>query len=204
MCNEEQGVKRVDEQVGASGKNTDNKTAGDFDLQPVLKGATLTLRPLRADNFDILYAAASDPLIWEQHPVPTRYEHAVFSEFFASGLASGGALLVLDNTTGAVIGSSRYYDWEPSKQEVAIGYTFLARSHWGGPANREMKKLMLDHAFRWAKLAWFHVGQNNVRSHKAMAKIGGGYSHNAPTVLNGVTHDYAHYKILRPAEFASV
>ncbi len=137
-------------------------------------------------------------MIWELHPDPTRYQRPVFESFFASAVASNGAFVVLDNISGTVIGSSRYYDWNPAKREIAIGYTFLARSHWGGAANREMKTLMLDHIFKWAELVWFHVGHNNLRSRKAMAKIGGVYSHNEPVDLNGVIHDYAYYKIARP------
>ena len=192
-------MKRVDEQFNAAGAVESSTSSVAFDLQPILAGATLTLRPLHADDFEIVYTAASDPLIWEQHPDRLRYERAVFEDFFASAMASSGAFLVLDNTTGKVIGSSRYYDWDPVKQEVAIGYTFLIRSHWGGTANREMKTLMLDHAFKRARLVWFHVRQNNMRSRKAMAKIGGEYSHNAPMELNGVIHDCVFYKIVRPA-----
>jgi RimJ/RimL family protein N-acetyltransferase len=119
-----------------------------FDLQPTLVGESILLRPLMADDFEALYAAASDPLIWEQHPEPLRYQRQVFEEFFAGALASGGALLVIDKTSGEVIGTSRYYEWNPDQREVAIGYTFLVRSHWGGATNREMKQLMLGHAFR--------------------------------------------------------
>jgi N-acetyltransferase len=84
-----------------------------------------------------------------------------------------GALLVTDKASGEVIGTSRYYGWNPDQREVAIGYTFLVRSHWGGATNREMKQLMLSHAFRWAKVVWFHVGKNNWRSRRAMEKVGG-------------------------------
>ncbi len=138
-------------------------------------------------------------MIWEQHPEPLRYQRQVFeSGFFAGALASGGALVVTDNSTGKVVGSSRYYDWNPAEAEVAIGFTFLARSHWGGATNREMKQLMLNHAFQWAKVVWFHVGKNNWRSRKAMEKIGGTLSHEERKELNGVVHDYAYYKIELP------
>jgi len=173
--------------------------APQFDLQPTLIGQTISLRPLRAEDFELLYAAASDPLVWEQHPAPLRYQRQVFeSGFFAGALASGGALVVTDNSTGTVVGSSRYYDWNPVETEVAIGFTFLARSHWGGATNREMKQLMLNHAFRWAKVVWFHVGKNNWRSRKAMEKIGATLSHEERKELNGVVHDYAYYKIELP------
>jgi RimJ/RimL family protein N-acetyltransferase len=168
-----------------------------FDPQPVLAGPSITLRPLHPEDLEPLFAVASDPLIWVLHPEPTRYQRPVFEGYFASGLASGGALVVEEIATGNLVGSSRYYDWDPGAREVAIGYTFLARSHWGGLVNREMKRLMLDHAFRWAETVWFHVGKENWRSRKAMEKIGGQFSHEARKELFGKTHDYVFYKIQR-------
>jgi len=52
----------------------------EFDLQPTLRGALLELRPLAADDFAALYEAANDPLIWEQHPEPTRWQKEIFSK----------------------------------------------------------------------------------------------------------------------------
>ena len=171
-----------------------------FDFQPTLVGQAISLRPLRAEDFERLYAAASDPLIWEQHPEPTRYQRKVFeSGFFAGALASGSAFVVTDNASGEVIGSTRYYEWNPNLKEVAIGFTFLARSHWGGEANREMKCLMLDHAFRWCKVVWFHVGLSNWRSRRAVEKIGGRLSHeDAKIIQGGVERVRAYYRIDAP------
>ena len=171
-------------------------TTRDFDLQPTLIGEAMSLRPLHPDDFEALYAVAADPAIWEQHPEPLRYQRAVFAGFFANALASGGALVAGDKASGALIGSSRYYDWHSDESEVAIGFTFLARSHWGGASNREMKQLMLQHAFRWAKVVWFHIGATNWRSRRAMEKIGGQLSHEASVEANGVAHDYAFYRIV--------
>ena len=144
-----------------------------FELQPTLKGALLALRPLEPGDFDALYAVASDPLIWEQHPARDRCELPVFREFFAEALASGGALLVTDAETGRVIGSSRYFGHREEASEIEIGWTFLARSHWGGRHNGEMKRLMLGHAFNFVKSVIFVVGVNNRRSRRAVEKIGG-------------------------------
>jgi N-acetyltransferase len=144
-----------------------------FDLQPHLKGELLELRPLRIEDFSSLHAVASDPLIWEQHPNPLRYTEEVFREFFREGLESGGALLATDRKTMRVIGSSRFYGYDEAKSEVEIGWTFLARSHWGGTYNREMKQLMLRHAFRFIDHVVFLIGPKNLRSQKAMEKIGG-------------------------------
>src|SRR5437870_2631898 len=144
-----------------------------FDLQPVLKGKLLELRPLRPEDFDDLYAVASDPLIWEQHPSKDRYKEEVFKEFFREALESGGALIALDSKDGRVIGSSRFHGYDKGKSEIEIGWTFLARSHWGGIFNREMKRLMLRHAFQFVNSVIFLVGPQNLRSQRAMEKIGG-------------------------------
>jgi len=144
-----------------------------FDLQPVLEGELLHLRPLRPEDFQDLYAVASDPLIWEQHPNSDRYKEEVFKEFFREALESGGALVAIDSTDGRVIGSSRFHGYDRERSEIEIGWTFLARSRWGGVYNREMKQLMLRHAFRFVKSVVFLVGPDNVRSQKAMEKIGG-------------------------------
>lgn len=164
-----------------------------FDLQPHLHGPTLSLRPLAAADLEPLWQVSSDPLIWALHPDPSRAERSGFERFFASGLNSGGSLVVTDNATGGLIGSSRYYEWDPKLREVAIGYTFLSRRYWGGQANREMKQLMLDHAFKWADRVWFHVASSNLRSRRAMEKIGGRLAHEGQRPMNGLMIDYAYY-----------
>jgi N-acetyltransferase len=144
-----------------------------FDLQPILKGELLELRPLRAEDFHDLYAVAADPLIWEQHPIKDRYKEEVFKGFFREALESGGALIAIDCRDGRVIGSSRFHGYDKERSEIEIGWTFLARSHWGGIYNREMKRLMLGHAFRFVNSVIFLVGPQNVRSQRAVEKIGG-------------------------------
>jgi RimJ/RimL family protein N-acetyltransferase len=79
----------------------------------------------------------------------------------------------VDSKSGRLIGSSRYYGFEPEKSEIEIGWTFLVRSHWGGATNREVKRLMLDHAFTFVDTVIFWVGETNWRSQGAMTKIGG-------------------------------
>ena len=143
-----------------------------FELQPTLQGHLLHLRPLRPADFEALYAVASDPLIWEQHPHFDRYKLEVFKKFFADALESRGALIAIDNQSGKIIGSSRFAGLDQEKSEIEIGWTFLARSHWGGLFNREMKELMLRHAFQFVKTVIFLVGPKNFRSQRALAKIG--------------------------------
>jgi RimJ/RimL family protein N-acetyltransferase len=143
-----------------------------FDLQPTLNGAFVSLRPLRPEDFHDLYAVASDPLIWEQHPERDRCKEEVFQAFFHEAVESGGALTATDVKEGHIIGSSRFHGYNHGKSEVEIGWTFLARSHWGGVYNREMKQLMLRHAFRFVTNVIFLVGPQNARSQRAVEKIG--------------------------------
>jgi RimJ/RimL family protein N-acetyltransferase len=143
-----------------------------FDYQPILRGTLVALRPLLAEDYDALYAVAADPLIWEQHPDKTRHEAAGFQLFFREALASGGALIATDTRTQQVIGSSRFHAYDQDRDEVEIGWTFLARSHWGGRYNWEMKHLMLRHAFHFVRRVVFLVDPTNLRSQRAVARIG--------------------------------
>lgn len=143
-----------------------------FNLQPHLKAELIELRPLAPGDWDELFAVASDPLIWEQHPERDRYKDEVFKVFFREALESGGAFVVIDRKTQQIIGSTRFYGYDPEKSEIEIGWTFLGRKYWGGRHNREMKDLLLAHAFQFVENVVFFVGEKNFRSQKAMEKIG--------------------------------
>lgn len=142
--------------------------------QPTLEGVGVVLRPLTPDDWEALFAVASDPLIWEQHPAHDRWREPVFRAFFDDALAQGGALAFIDKTSGRIIGSSRYQGLEAANGgSVEIGWTFLARAFWGGKTNREVKRLMLSHALSSVAACRFMVGAENWRSRRAMEKIGG-------------------------------
>src|SRR5262249_27255492 len=142
-----------------------------FDLQPTLRGTLIELRPLSPDDFDSLYEAARDPLIWEQHPESDRYAKAVFRKYFDGAIASGSAIANLDRKSGRMIGSSQYCNFNSTESEIEIGWTFLERAYWGGSYNRELKALMLEHAFGFVDRVVFVVGENNIRSQRALQKI---------------------------------
>lgn len=144
-----------------------------LDRQPELEGEHILLRPLAPDDWDALFAVASDPLIWEQHPAHDRWQEPVFRAFFDDALANKGALVAVDRVSGAVIGSSRYQGLEEAAGgSVEIGWTFLARRCWGGTYNHEMKRLMLAHALASIAECRFLVGKTNIRSRRALEKIG--------------------------------
>lgn len=143
-----------------------------FDTQPTLENGLIKIQPLKPNDFETLYQIAADPLIWTQHPNPDRYQKTVFESFFKGAIESQGAFLVFDKQTGIAIGSSRFYEFDAAAQTIAIGYTFLARDHWGTTYNRALKSLMLNHAFKYVDNVQFHIGTNNIRSQKAIEKLG--------------------------------
>jgi N-acetyltransferase len=157
------------------------------DLQPTLVGKNLLLRPLARDDWEAMYAVASDPLLWELHPAWDRYKEPVFREYFAGAMASRGALAVVDRASNTIIGGSRYANFVAERNEIEIGWSFLARDYWGGAYNREMKMLMITQAFRYFDSIRFNIGATNVRSRRAVEKIGavldGEYT---PEAINGV------------------
>jgi RimJ/RimL family protein N-acetyltransferase len=144
-----------------------------IDLQPTLEGKRVTVRPIVTSDWDGLFAAAADAKIWELHPAPDRYLEAVFREYFDGALGCQSAFTFVDRESGKPIGSSRYHGYDPVRREVEIGWTFLSREYWGGSYNAEIKQLMLGHAFTFADTALFWVGDTNLRSRRAMEKIGG-------------------------------
>ena len=163
----------------------------DFELQPTLMGTLIELRPLMPNDFDALFKAASDPLIWEQHPEKERYKREVFQKYFDSAIESRGAFAIIDRKSGRIIGSSRYWNLDPANSEVEIGWTFLERAYWGGEYNGELKSLMLAHAFRFVDRVVFVIGENNFRSQKAVEKIGA-------TFLRKRDDNKVVYAILKP------
>jgi len=144
-----------------------------FDLQPVLRGELVLIRPLQAADHAALYAVACDPMIWDQHPAKERATPQGFAQFFRESLASGGALVVSDAANDRIIGATRFHGYSDCRSEIEIGWTFLARSHWGGRYNFELKQLLLRHAFRFVRHVIFLVDPGNLRSQRAMEKIGG-------------------------------
>jgi N-acetyltransferase len=144
-----------------------------FDLQPTLSNDLLTIRPLKADDFDNLYKVASDPLIWEQHPAKDRYQKEVFTKLFNEGLASSGALVIIDKKTDKIIGSTRFNPVPETGNAIEIGWSYLARAYWGGLYNRSQKHLLMDYAFQHVGHVFYYINKFNMRSRKAVEKLGG-------------------------------
>ena len=141
--------------------------------QPTLENDLVLLRPLLETDFDLLYRVAKDPLIWEQHPNNDRYKPEVYSRFFEDSMNSKGAIIIIDKSTNNVIGSSRFNPLNNVVNAIEIGWSFLSREYWGGRYNKAIKKLMIDYAFEFVEDIIFYIGKENIRSQKAVIKIGG-------------------------------
>ena len=143
-----------------------------MNIQATLENENVKLVPLNPNDFEELFSVASDPKIWEQHPNKDRYQREVFEKFFQGAIESKGAFKIMDKSSNEVAGSTRFYDYNQDDNTILIGYTFYATKFWGSKLNPQVKKLMLDYIFQFLDKVYFHVGKNNIRSQKAMEKLG--------------------------------
>lgn len=144
----------------------------NFNIQPILENEHMILYPLQENDFEDMYLVASDPKIWEQHPNKDRWKKDVFRNFFEGAMQSKGAFKIIDKTTGKIIGSTRYYHYDETKNHILIGYTFYGTSCWGKGINPMVKKLMLDYIFQFVSKVQFHIGASNQRSQIAIGRLG--------------------------------
>ncbi|PZF71246.1 GNAT family N-acetyltransferase [Taibaiella soli] len=143
-----------------------------FNIQSILENDRAMLTPLQEKDFDALYAVASDPKVWEQHPNKDRWKQEVFRTFFEGAMESKGAFKIIDKATGHVAGSTRFYDYNEKENSILIGYTFYGTSFWGTGMNKAVKKMMLDYIFQFVSKVYFHIGAVNTRSQIAIGRLG--------------------------------
>lgn len=167
----------------------------NFNLQPdFLENEISKLIPLEEKHFEALFEAASDPLIWEQNPAKDRYKKDVFRTYFDM-LLTKGSFLILDKQTDEIMGTTSFYDYNPEKSNVGIGYTFITRKYWGGPYNKSNKQLMIDYAFQHLDSVLFHVGAENFRSQKAVLKLGAEKINELTFTINDIEVPYFEYEL---------
>jgi RimJ/RimL family protein N-acetyltransferase len=141
-------------------------------IQPILENERALLLPLQAADFAALYAVASDPKVWEQHPNKDRWKPDVFRIFFEGAMQSQGAFKIIAKATGEVAGSTRFYGYDQASGSIHIGYTFYATQYWGKGLNHAVKELMLNYILQFVSQVIFHIGAENVRSQIAISRLG--------------------------------
>lgn len=144
----------------------------DINTQPTLENEKVILYPLQRKDFEALYAVASDPKIWEQHPDNDRWKKEVFRTFFDLAIQSKGAFKIVNRATSEIIGSTRLYNYNQQENSIFVGYTFYAVVYWGKGVNRLVKNTILDYIFQYVSKVYFHIGANNIRSQIAIERIG--------------------------------
>lgn len=174
---EKNGFKAFDKHVFKLGEDEQidimmKKRISTVNIQPKLENENILLSPLQESDFDALYAAASDPKIWEQHPNKERWQKEIFKTFFVGAIQSKGAFKIIDKSNHFVIGSTRFYALSEQENSIQIGYTFYKTEYWGIGTNKLVKTLMLDHIFNYVSKVYFHIGENNIRSQRAIIKLG--------------------------------
>lgn len=145
----------------------------------VLRGEHVVLEPLDLAHADELYAATADPEVWRHLGGTQPADAAGMRQVVAAYLDAqerGEQVCWTQRcaVTGAVIGTTSYYEIDPVRRSVAIGYTWLGRPWWRTGVNTEAKLLLLGRAFDdldAVRVVW-HTDIRNERSQRAIERLG--------------------------------
>ena len=138
-----------------------------------LENDEIALIQTKISHFHELYSVARNRVIWEQHPEKDRWRKDKFKIFFEDGVENNlGCFSIYDKNLSKKIGLTRFYSYDQNDKAVRIGYTFMAPEYWGTGFNQQIKKLMLDYAFKYIDKVYFDIGVNNFRSRRAVEKLG--------------------------------
>jgi RimJ/RimL family protein N-acetyltransferase len=147
-----------------------------------LRGQYVYLETLQQEHMDILKSLAQDARLWEYTKTILvndtfeeqfqRYMHTAFDERNTGGQHS---FVIRQASDNAVIGMTRFYKIEASQKRLSIGYTWYVPGVWGQVHNKECKLLLLQYVFEKLRFqrVEFEVAHQNLRSQKAVEKIGG-------------------------------
>lgn len=147
----------------------------DYYAAPTLAGDLVRLVPLGQEHASDLFEAADEEVFRHlSKPVPTSLEE--MRSFVAWYLDASGIVpwAQVDVARGKAVGMTTYYDIDPSVLTVAIGHTWLGRSHWRQGHNTEAKLLLLRRAFEelgCVRVVW-HTDIRNERSQAAISRLG--------------------------------
>ena len=144
-----------------------------MDIKNNLENKNFILKLLNKNDFNVLYDIGKNKKIWVQHPENDRWKKEKFNIFFNKGIENKfGFYGIYDKSKNNIIGSTRYYSYSKKKKSIKIGFTFLNPGYWGTDTNLQIKTLMLGYAFNYVENIYFDIGKNNIRSRKAIEKIG--------------------------------
>lgn len=144
----------------------------------VLETELVQLRPLRAADKTQLVAAAADGRLWElwYTQVPSAETVDAYVDYALSEQAAGRALpfVVVEKTSGEVIGTTRLCNADTANKRLEIGYTWYASRVQRSAINSQCKLALLAHAFEQlgAIAVEFRTHWHNQASRAAIARLG--------------------------------
>jgi RimJ/RimL family protein N-acetyltransferase len=170
-----------------------------------LAGKLVELKPLDGSHFVELAIVASEKKIWSFLPLDCSVAEnfqTVYSEALEErNNGNQYPFVIALRSTGALIGSTRLLDIQPAHRKLEIGWTWMHPDHWGTAVNLECKLLLMSFCFEQLKAirVQLKTGDNNLRSRKAIEKIGGtfeGILRKERIRPNGTVRNSAFYSIL--------
>lgn len=149
-------------------------------LQPVILGGDIIrLEPLTSDHAGDLARIGLHPDLWrlQPEPVATADDMRRYVDRALEGQREGTCLpfVIVSQSTGQIIGSTRYMDIALAHRRLEIGATWLTPASQRSGANTEAKFLLLQHAFETIGImrVVFKTELSNTQSRQAILRIGG-------------------------------
>ena len=148
----------------------------------LLQGKYVTLETLHPDHIPKLQTLARDERLWEytktllvNETFDAQFEKYIATAFDDRNMGGQHSFVIRDVANDEIIGMTRYYKIEPSQKRLSIGYTWYIPDVWGKVHNKECKLLLMQYAFETLgyQRVEFEVAHQNIRSQKAVEKIGG-------------------------------
>ena len=182
-------------------------------LEPVvLEGKHVRLEPMTPGHGDALSAVGLDPEIWRYTVVNPKTPHDI-RDYMESGLktardGTGLPFVTIDRSSGTVVGSTRFGNYDPENNRVEIGWTWIAKPWQRTAINTEAKYLMLSHAFENLGCVRVELKTDvlNEPSRRAMLRIGArevGILRKHTLMWTGRYRDTIYYSVL-DTEWAEV
>ena len=148
-------------------------------ISPVtLEANIVRLEPLLRAHADELLSAAADGELWNSTVtvVPSSATITAYLDAALNAQAEGRelAFVIVQKSSGLIVGSTRFYNIDQENRNVEIGYTWLAATAQRTRVNTEAKLLLLTHAFEFWRCIRVCLITDvlNVQSQNAILRIG--------------------------------
>lgn len=144
-----------------------------------LQGETVTLTSLKRAHFKDLTELANEKSIWEHYIFdgsnPEKFKGILEIALEERDKGNQFPFTIIQNEDYKIIGSTRFLDLQRTHKKLEIGFTWVHPDHWGTVINLECKLLLLNYCFDMlgTHRVQFKTDENNIRSRKAIVKIGG-------------------------------